>query len=345
MRIEYNDLIRFTDKVLTALDLDEFSREAVTTGLCETSLRGVDSHGIRLLPHYVAAAEQGRRNCRPQFKFTRTYPALGCLDADNAFGHAAGMKAIDHCLDLAAETGQASVGVINSSHPGAMASFALRAARKGYIAFAFTHADALLRSFSGTRAYFGTNPICIAAPRQEQDPFCLDMATSVIPWNRVLLNKAQDQPLPPDVAADSNGADTTDAAAAACLLPMGGYKGYGLAAMVEILCGIFTGMAFGRAIPAMYGTDLSQPRRLGQFFSVMRTDGCIAADAFSRRLQEMTDAVRSEPAMNGEEVMLAGDPQIREQERRLREGIPLDKVTVDNLRQLSDRFEIQLRLQ
>jgi LDH2 family malate/lactate/ureidoglycolate dehydrogenase len=344
MRIDYADLKEFTSGVLTALDLDPFSREAVTTGLCETSLRGVDSHGIRLLPHYVAAAETGRRNVTPNFSFTRTYPALGYLDADNAFGHAAGMKAIDHCLEMAAEMGMASVGVINSSHPGAMASFALRAARKGYIAFAFTHADALLRSHGGNRAYFGTNPICFAAPREENEPFCLDMATSVIPWNRILIHKAQGESLPPDVAADATGTVTTDPEAATCLLPTGNYKGYGLAAMVEILCGVFTGMAFGPAIPAMYGTDLSKPRKLGQFFTVMRTDGCVASAEFASRLQELTAAVRGEPAIPGEQVMLAGDPQILEQERRLREGIPLDKVTVDSLAQLADRFEIQLRL-
>ena len=130
--------------------------------LCETSLRGVDSHGIRLLPHYTRSICWVKTNS--DYKFKQVFPAFGHLDADNTFGHAAGMKAIDLAMPLAHDYGISAIAVSNSSHPGAMASYALRAARKGYIAFAFTHADALVASHDGERAYFGTNPICIAAP-------------------------------------------------------------------------------------------------------------------------------------------------------------------------------------
>ncbi|SVC71360.1 uncharacterized protein METZ01_LOCUS324214, partial [marine metagenome] len=179
-------MVHFHREILTKIGLDQETMEAVTLGLCETSLRGVDSHGIRLLPHYVRSALSGRKNPKPNYTFTRKFPTIGLLDADNTFGHAAGMKAIDYCIEVAEEFGIGVVGVCNSSHPGAMASFALKAARQGYIAFAFTHADALTLSHNGKRPYFGTNPVCVAVPREEEEPYCLDMATSMISWNKLL---------------------------------------------------------------------------------------------------------------------------------------------------------------
>ena len=111
------------------------------------------------------------------------------------------MKAIDLAMQLAKEFGIGAIAVSNSSHPGAMASFALRAARKGYLAFAFTHADALVCSHGGQRAYFGTNPICVAAPRKESEPFCLDMAPTMISWNKLLSYRERVEKLPEKCAA------------------------------------------------------------------------------------------------------------------------------------------------
>ena len=118
--------------MLGKVGLDEHTCESVSFGLCETSLRGVDSHGIRLLPHYTRSALLGRKNPTPEYKFKQVFPAFGHLDADNTFGHAAGMKAIDLAMPLAQEYGISPVAVSNSSHPGAMASFALRAAKGIY---------------------------------------------------------------------------------------------------------------------------------------------------------------------------------------------------------------------
>ena len=147
--IQFDAVYAFQKAVLTMAGLDEDTCEAVAFGLCETSLRGVDSHGIRLLPHYTRSGLSGRKNPRPNYRFNQVFPAFGHLDADNTFGHAAGMKAIDLAMQLAKEFGIGAIAVSNSSHPGAMASFALRAARKGYLAFAFTHADALVCSHGG----------------------------------------------------------------------------------------------------------------------------------------------------------------------------------------------------
>ena len=240
-KISFDRVYEFHKTILTKVGLDEETCEAVAFGLSETSLRGVDSHGIRLLPHYARSALTGRKNPRPNYRFHQAFPAFGHLDADNTFGHAAGMKAVDLAMQLAQEYGLGAIAVSNSSHPGAMASFALRAARRGFVAFAFTHADALLCSHGGQRAYFGTNPICVAAPRKEPEPFCLDMAPTMISWNKLLGYRERAEILPEKYAADENGNPTDEPLLARSLLPAGGYKGYGLAAMGELLCGVLTG--------------------------------------------------------------------------------------------------------
>jgi ureidoglycolate dehydrogenase (NAD+) len=342
--IDYEELVVFSRAVLTAAGLDAYSLDAVVTGLCETSLRGVDSHGVRLLPHYVRSAASGRKNPKPEYRFVKTFPGIGHLDADNAFGHAAGMKAIDLGIEMAQAQGLAAVAVSNSSHPGAMASMAMRAARQGYAAFAFTHADSLVLSHNGTRPYFGTNPVCFAVPRKEQEPYCLDMATSVISWNRLLIHKNNGLSLPEGVAADANGAMTIDPKKATCLMPTGTYKGNGLASMVEVLCGVYTGMAFGRSIPAMYKAPMTEPRHLGQFYMVMRVDGVIDAAEFAARMQQMTDEVRAEPSRPGTRVLLPGDKELHEAKSRRIEGVPLDEATLKNFEELASEYKLSFRL-
>ena len=130
------------------------------------------------------------------------------------------------------------MAVRDSTHFGAAAYFALPASRRGYLAAAFTNADALVRAFGGVAAAFGSNPICITAPMAGEEPFCLDMATATVSWNKVLNHRRSGEPLPSGWAADAAGHDTSDAGAAAMLQPLGGYKGFGLGMAVEILCSL-----------------------------------------------------------------------------------------------------------
>lgn len=336
--------MNFVKKVLARANLDKFSINSVATGLCETSLRGVESHGVRLLPHYVRSAILGRKNPRPNFKFKKTFPALGVLDADNGFGHAAGIKAIDHCIKLAKSYGIGVVAVKNSSHPGAMATMALKAARKGFISFAFTHADSLLLSHNGVRPYFGTNPICIAVPRTEKEPYCLDMATSMISWNKLLGFREKGKILSNNLAANKKGVHTKNPNLAQSLVGAGNYKGYGLASAVEILCGIYTGMVFGRSIQPMYKAPLNKPRKLGQFYIVLRTDGCINKSVFLKRMQNLSKQVRSEPKKSKENVMLPNDPEIKKMKLQLKKGIELSEDVYKNLLNLSKKYSIKLNI-
>lgn len=340
--IKYSELIKFVSSILNKVGLDRFSNDCVTKGLCEASLRGVDSHGIRLLYHYVNSAIYGRKNSKPKFKFKKKYPALGILDANNAFGHAAGIKAVKYGMQIASKYGVGVVAVKNSSHPGALASIVLEAARKKYICWGFTHSDSLLLSSNGKRAYFGTNPICFAAPRKNEEPFCLDMATSKISWNKLLSFKDNKINLKNDLAADQYGNPTIIPEKAKTLMPMGDYKGYGLASMIEILCGIFTGMSFGRSIKAMYTTSIKHKRKLGQFYIVMKIDGELSNRYFLERMFDFSKEVRNEPAKKNKKVLLPNDPEIVVSKIRKKKGVPLDEKILNDFIKLSKKYSIKL---
>jgi ureidoglycolate dehydrogenase (NAD+) len=344
-KINHKKLKSFILEVLFKAGLDKHSRVSVTTGLYEASLRGVDSHGVNLLKHYVYSALKGRKNPKPKYKFKKTFPALGVLDANHAFGHAAGMKAIDICTKMADKFGIGVIAVKNSSHPGALASMAIKAARKKYIAFAFTHADSLMLSHNGKKSYFGTNPICFAAPRKEKEPFCVDMATSMISWNKLLKFRKQKVLLDNHLAANSIGDVTKDPVEARSLLAAGSYKGFALASMVEILCGVFTGMNFGQSIPAMYKYSMNKPRKLGQFYIVMKPNGVLNLNTFLKKMQLLTSQVRNQKSKNKKnKVMLPNDPEITNMKKRTKEGIPLEKETLEKLQHLAKKFSISLEL-
>jgi LDH2 family malate/lactate/ureidoglycolate dehydrogenase len=114
--------------------------------------------------------------------------------------------------------------------------------------------------------------------------------------------------------------------------------------MVDVLCGVYTGMAFGRSIPAMFTTQMTQQRKLGQFYMVMRSDGVISKEEFINSMQQMTDEVRTEPAIDGESVMLPGDPQMICAKKRMKDGIPLDDSTLDALVEMSKKNNVILKL-
>lgn len=340
-KITYNNLLNLSRVLLTSAGLDKFSLKAVSEGLCETSLRGVDSHGIRLLPHYVRSAISGRKNPSPHFKISNNYPSILSIDADNAFGHAAGMKAVEVGTSTAKKYGICAVAVKNSSHPGAMACMTLEGARKGYISIGFTHADALMLSHSGIRPFFGTNPISVAVPRKEKHPYCLDMATTMISWNKLLNYRKENSPVKKGLVANESGDSITDPNEAKALFPAGSYKGFGLASMVEIFCGIYNGMEYGRNIPPMYTTPIELKRRLGQFYIFLKLDGAIDESFFLNLMQSLSDEVRNEPAREGGKVKLPNDPEIETENIRLKEGIPIDDEFCNSINKLLNKFKLK----
>ena len=333
----------FIRKVLYLRGVDKESSYYVAEGLVHASLRGIDSHGVRLLAHYLQALEAGRINPNPEYRFYKTSSSTGLLDADNAFGHAAGMIAVQKAVEIASETGIAAVGVKRSTHFGAASYFGLEIARKDMIGFCFTHSDSLMVPTGGKRRYLGNNPICFTAPCEGEEPICLDMATSVITFNKILQLREEKKNAPIGVGADRDGNETIDPFQIVNLLPVGGYKGYGLSLMVETLCAMLTGMPFGPHIPRMYDAPIDQKRNLGHFFIVINIRTFIQINEFKKRLKQMAQELRNEPNFDPEvSVLVAGDPEKRHETIRKKNGIPLRKADRVFFKTIAEDYNLKL---
>ena len=343
-RFAVEDVKRVIYELLTAAGANEASATAVTQALSTASRMGTDSHGLRLLPHYLRALEGGRINPKPETEFTALMPATGRINADNGFGHLAAYEAVDYAVEMAKTTGLGGVAITNSSHFGAAGVYALAAAEAGMIAWSFSHSDAFVLPHNGAQAFHGTNPIAFAAPIAGEKPFLLDMATSAVPWNRVEQYKAIGKSLPADVAADVSGTVTTDPKEVAALLPLGGkdfgFKGMGLASMIEVLSAPLTGMVNGFRLLPMIGEDMHTHRRLGHFILAMNREAFIDRASFTEGMQQYLRDLRSQPSVGTEPVMAPSDREWQCQAERDRSGIPIDTFNQHVYAELSEQLGV-----
>jgi len=313
----------------------------VSGSLIQSSLRGVDSHGIRLLPHYLKAIDSGRINPKPVYNFSKTSNSTGSLDADHTFGHAAGAEGMLKAVSLAEKNGIGAVAVSNSTHFGAAAYFSFLATKQNMIGISLTHADSLMQTYLGKQSFFGTNPICVAVPCRGEEPFCLDMATSLVSWNKIIQFKENGEAIPDGWGYNSNGIETNDPEKVVSLVPIGNYKGFGLSMFVDIFCSLLTGMPYGPDICRMYADPIEQKRMLGHFFIAIDVKSFQNIDLFKDRLKTMMDAVRNGPPMNSEsKIMVPGDPEKKNYEIRIKKGIPLDRTTFEAFHRIADELNI-----
>lgn len=322
--LPHAELCDLLDRVLTRHGVRPEIAGHVSRGLIETSLRGVDSHGVQLFPHYIDALRAGRINGAPNLRFTRESPATAALDADHTFGHAAGAVAEERAIAMAEKVGVGLVTVSNSTHFGAAAYFGLMAARRDMLGLAFTHATPHVLYPGADQPTIGPNALCFAAPMDGEEPFCLDMATSTVTFNRLKLAQAAGEAIEPGWGADEKGVPSTDPAQVAHLFPIGGYKGYGLAMMLDIMCGLLSGMPVGPFVSRMYGVPLSEKRHLGHCFGAVAVSAFEDLPTFKLRMRTYCDGLRSQSMRDpAGQAMVPGDPEKKTYQIRSRDGIPV----------------------
>jgi len=213
------------------------------------------------------------------------------------------------------------------------------AAREHLIGIAMTHSSSVVVPHGGKEKYFGTNPISIAVPRAGGEPVCLDMATSQVAWNKVLNARIEGHELEPGLAVDADGNPTTDPHEARAAVPLGGptygYKGYGLAFMVDLLCGVMNGMTFGRHINSMY-EDLQNPRKIGHFLMALDPGRFAGGDTMEASIDALVADLRTQG-----EILYPGEPEERAQRERLASGIPIDTEALADMVAWSDKLGVE----
>jgi LDH2 family malate/lactate/ureidoglycolate dehydrogenase len=346
VRVERDALGRFVEAVLRGAGADAPGAAAVTRAVMEASSRGVDTHGVRLLPHYAKTVAGGRVNRAAHPTFHAVGSAGGHVDGDNGFGHLASYRAIEEGIRIARDAAVAAIGVRNSSHHGATGCYTVAAARQGFCALGMTHADAIVVPYGGTKAFFGTNPLSFAVPVPGAEPTVIDMASSAVPFNRVALWGANGVALPADIAVDGAGAPTRDATVTKALLPVGGpeygYKGTCLAMLIDLLCAGLTGMRFGAQLESFGGPDYATPIPIGHFF-VIFNPALFAPDGhFEATARDLIATLRQQPARGNEPVLAPGDPELHETAARARGGIPVDLATWRTFAELGKEHGVTL---
>jgi LDH2 family malate/lactate/ureidoglycolate dehydrogenase len=327
---------------------------AATTAdlMSETDLLGIDSHGISMLPAYEEKLLAGTLTIGARPRLVRDGASSALLDGMGGLGYPVAAQAMNLAVDKALAQGVAAVAVRNSHHFGAAGVYARIAVRRGAVGLVTSSANTLIMVPTGSSMpMLGTNPLAFAAPAAYNEPFVLDMATTTVAANKVKVYDFHGKDLPSGWAVDEQGRPVTDAAQAmeyiykrpeGGLSPLGGtpamssHKGYGLAMMAQILGATLTGSAF--AATHARKRKAGEPDNVGHFFLALNPDAFRDAGSFEADLDDMIDAMHDAPRANPDTpVLVAGEPEAAQRERRRREGIPIPAPLDAKLRAICAR--------
>ena len=311
--------------------------EIISRSLVETSLWGIDSHGVARITHYLGRLENGTINKNPDFKFDKTAASTGRLDGDDGHGIVIMNHATKKAIDLAKESGTGVVGVYNSSHCGAIGLYTRQVTEAGMVGIAFTHADALVVPHGGVKPFFGTNPISIAFPTtNKHEPVCLDMATSIVPWNYMMNAKREKAKVPLGLGVDKEGKDSENSEDIVAVKPTAEHKGYALAFMIDLLCGPLNGMNFGPNMTSMY-RDLQKKRKLGSLVMAIDPNRFAGAEYVMQAATAMIKQVKT----HGDDVLFPGEPEYISKRKRTEKGIPVSEAILQDFNSWSQKLGVK----
>ncbi|MBE1162004.1 Ldh family oxidoreductase [Dyella acidiphila] len=317
--------------LLMDLNVSEAHATDVADALVDASLRGIDTHGVRLIHSYIKELEGGRAQAKPNFRVTGSLPAAALFDGGDALGVVAGSAAMREAIRRARIAGIAAIAVSHSNHFGRADYFARMASAAGQIGLVFSNSDALVVPFGGATPLNGTNPLAMAAPGHDGDGFYLDMATSQTAYSRVLHALHHGLPVAPGLATNQQGQDLSQGGELGALQPLGGVKGQGLGMMIQILCALLSNMPFDVELSNLYREPYDTPRLISHFMVAIEISAFVDLDVFRSRLSELLTLFRESKASGAEPVRVPGDLEREAEAERRLDGIPLTAEDVELL--------------
>jgi uncharacterized oxidoreductase len=324
--------------ILKAAGTPEDQARLVVGLLVRANLMGVDSHGIVRIPEYMVDIDSGKLKPGAPVNTIKESAATALLDGGWNFGQVAAMEAMETAAKKAQDHDLGMVGVINCNHVGRLADYVMAAAGRGMIGLMVVKTSSMVAPYGGTKRILGPNPLGIGVPVKGGRPFVLDMATSASAAGKVMVRKLKGETLPEGWIVDANGrpsTDPNDLFSGGSLLPFGGSKGYGLCVAVDILGGALTGLGCGTRMGGGYGSFAC-----GVLTLAIKPDCFAPAERFAEAVGGLVKELKSSPPQEGMEILLAGEPEFREEERRLREGFDVDETTWGKLIELAGRFKL-----
>jgi LDH2 family malate/lactate/ureidoglycolate dehydrogenase len=283
--------------------------QVVAADLVAADVEGIASHGVMLVPMYVERINKGSVSRRSAGEVISDRGGAMVIDAGNALGQLTSRQAVKLAVARAREIGLAAVAVRNGFHFGTAGRYARMMAEQNCVGIVLTNTRPLMPAPGGAEALVGNNPIAIALPSAGEFPVEADMALSATAMGKIRLAAAAGQPIPEDWAVDSQGHPTTDPAAAikGMLLPAAGPKGFGLACVIDLLCGGLSDGAVGAEVRPLYG-DPAEPYRCSHFFMAIHAGHFLVGDRFAERVRDQAMRVsRSKRGPGVERVYAPGE--------------------------------------
>jgi L-2-hydroxycarboxylate dehydrogenase (NAD+) len=315
--------------------------------LLSADLRGVDSHGVARLSGYVRLWEAKRINPSPKIKIVHETPSTAVVDGDSGLGLVVAPKAMEVAMQKATNVGTGWVSVKNSNHYGIAGYHAMMALKKDMIGMSMTNASPLVAPTFSLERLLGTNPIAVAIPAKNQPAFVADFATTTAANGKLEILQRKGQEAPLGWIQDAGGTQTPnphELKQGGALLPLGGdrdhgsHKGYCLGSIVDIFSAVLSGANYGPWVPP-FVSFLPLPQDpvgegIGHFFGAMRVDAFRPAEEFKSHMDNWISRFRNAKSIEGEKVIIPGDPEREMEKERLLKGIPLLDPVVKDLEYL-----------
>ena len=351
--IQVERLEKFTRNIFLAIGCSEEDATLATNVLIKADIRGIDSHGVARLIGYVRLWENNRVNPTPQIKIVHETPSTAVIDGDAGLGLVVAPKAMEIAMKKAEAVGTGWVSVKNSNHFGIAGYHAMMGLEKDMIGIAMTNASPLVAPTFATERMLGTNPIAVSIPTKNQPPFVADLATTTAANGKLEILQRKNKEAPLGWVQKKNGEPTTNAnelKEGGALLPLGGdrehgsHKGYALGSIVDIFSAVFSGANYGPWAPPFVSflplAENPVGEGLGHFLGAMRIDAWRPADEFKSHMDNWISRFRDTKAVEGKKVLIPGDPEREFEAKRLKEGVPVNKNVITDLKELSEKFKI-----
>ncbi len=355
--IDFNTMERFMVDVLKAAGVPDEDARICADILITSDKRGIDSHGInRLKPIYIDRIKDGILNPITNMEVVKEGPTTAVIDGHDGMGHVIAKKSMDIAIDKARKFGMGMVAVRNSSHYGIAGYFAIMAANADMIGITGTNARPSIAPTFGIENMLGTNPLVFGIPTDEEFPFVIDCATSISQRGKIEVYARQGKVMPEGWVIDTQGNSTTDANEAlkklvdgtAALTPLGGigedgggYKGYGYATVIEIMC---AALQAGSFLKMLTGFDKGKkiPYHLGHFFMAIDISHFIDPADFKRTAGDILREIRSSKKMPDQErIYTAGEKEYLAWLDRKDRGVPVNKSLQEDIVALRESLNIK----
>ena len=343
MRLPARKLQDFTARAFEAVGISPAESASIAELMVRADLQGSEGHGIFRLPQYIRRIKGGAVNIRPRIRIEREAAGMALVNGDNGMGHLVMRFATGRAIEKAKTAGVAWVGVNWSNHAGPASLYASMPLAHDMVGLYLAVGNANhLPAWGGLDMLLSTNPIAVAIPAGAEDPIVLDMATTVAAYGKVKTKAQRGETMPEGWMMDRQGRPLTDPRRAneGFLLPIGGYKGYGLALVFGLLSGTLNGAAMGRDV-VDFNADDTTPTNTGHAIVAINVEAFQPVAEFKKSVDALIRDLRASERLPGvDRIRLPGEGSHAARADRAKNGIPLPAALAASLNQLAAELRI-----